>query len=160
MRNRELTNSLEQLHTTDAGAERIKKNLGFAKDNIIKYCQSVIKNRNTLIYKMGKNYYVCDGGSVFTINASSKTIITAHKENQIERITKFEKMMDEAEDLFALEHKDERFFELLDALDAYYQSLIWKQDFADDEAGLLPPNLERGVLSEDGIYNLLEDRYL
>ncbi|MBR6294751.1 MAG: DUF4298 domain-containing protein, partial [Lachnospiraceae bacterium] len=32
----------------------------------------------------------------------------------------------------------------------------WKQDFADDEAGLLPGDLKRGVLSEDGIYNLLE----
>ena len=33
----------------------------------------------------------------------------------------------------------------------------WKRDFADDEAGLLPKKLPRGVLSEDGIYNLLEE---
>ena len=42
-------------------------------------------------------------------------------------------------------------------LDAYYSSEEWKQDFADDEAGLLPKNLKRGVLSEDGIWNLLSD---
>ncbi|MBK6087256.1 DUF4298 domain-containing protein, partial [Ruminococcus difficilis] len=30
-------------------------------------------------------------------------------------------------------------------------------DFAADEAGLLPKGLKRGVLSEDGIYNLLEE---
>ena len=31
------------------------------------------------------------------------------------------------------------------------------QDYADDEAGRLPIGLKRGVLSEDGIWNLLED---
>lgn len=30
-------------------------------------------------------------------------------------------------------------------------------DFADDESGLLPKDLKRGVLSEDGIWNLLAD---
>ena len=43
------------------------------------------------------------------------------------------------------------------ALDEYYGSDVWKQDFADDEAGLLPNGLKRGVLSEDGIWNLLTD---
>ena len=42
-------------------------------------------------------------------------------------------------------------------LENYYGSDDWKQDFADDEAGLLPQGLRRGVLSEDGIWNLLED---
>ncbi|MBR3857032.1 MAG: DUF4298 domain-containing protein [Bacteroidaceae bacterium] len=42
------------------------------------------------------------------------------------------------------------------ALASYYGSDEWKQDFAADEAGLLPKNLKRGVLSEDGIWNLLE----
>ncbi len=43
------------------------------------------------------------------------------------------------------------------ALARYYGSDDWKQDFADDEAGRLPKNLKRGVLSEDGIWNLLEE---
>lgn len=43
------------------------------------------------------------------------------------------------------------------ALASYYGSDEWKQDFAADEAGLLPKNLKRGVLSEDGIWNLLEE---
>ena len=41
-------------------------------------------------------------------------------------------------------------------LAAYYGSDDWKLDFAADEAGLLPKDLKRGVLSEDGIYNALE----
>ena len=43
------------------------------------------------------------------------------------------------------------------ALEAYYGSGTWKQDYADDEAGRLPAGLKRGVLSEDGIWNLLTD---
>ena len=42
-------------------------------------------------------------------------------------------------------------------LSKYYSSELWKKDFAADEAGHLPPNLKRGVLSEDGIWNLLAD---
>ena len=42
-------------------------------------------------------------------------------------------------------------------LDEYYGSELWKQDLADDEAGRFPEGLKRGVLSEDGIWNLLAD---
>ena len=47
--------------------------------------------------------------------------------------------------------------EAIATLSAYYGSDEWKQDFADDEAGLLPAGLKRGVLSEDGIWNLLAE---
>ena len=43
------------------------------------------------------------------------------------------------------------------ALSDYYGSDEWKQDYADDEAARLPAGLKRGVLSEDGIWNLLSD---
>ena len=46
--------------------------------------------------------------------------------------------------------------ELLRQLSDYYGSSAWKRDFAADEAGLLPKSLKRGVLSEDGIHDLLE----
>lgn len=43
-----------------------------------------------------------------------------------------------------------------DILEEYYTSPKWRKDFEDDEAGLIIPELKKGVLSEDGIYNLLE----
>ena len=49
--------------------------------------------------------------------------------------------------------------EALKMLSDYYGSDEWKQDFADDEAGRLPKDLRRGVLSEDGIWNLLNDSH-
>ena len=65
---------------------------------------------------------------------------------QIKRIAYYEDVMQRAENGSA---------ELLGELSEYYGSASWKRDFAADEAGLLPQKLKRGVLSEDGIYNLL-----
>ena len=42
-------------------------------------------------------------------------------------------------------------------LSAYYGSENWRRDFEDDEKGLLPASLKRGVLSEDGAYDALAD---
>ena len=44
---------------------------------------------------------------------------------------------------------------LLTRLTEYYEGGQWRSDFEADEAGLLPRDLKRGVLSEDGVYNLL-----
>ena len=41
------------------------------------------------------------------------------------------------------------------ALSEYYEGPLWREDFEADEAGLLPPDLKRGVLSEDAVYDLL-----
>ena len=43
------------------------------------------------------------------------------------------------------------------ALEEYYGNGEWRKDFEDDEAGRIPQDLKRGVLSEDGIWNLLTD---
>ena len=41
-------------------------------------------------------------------------------------------------------------------LETYYHSRLWRSDFEADEAGKLPRDLPRGVLSEDAVYNALE----
>ena len=41
-------------------------------------------------------------------------------------------------------------------LEAYYSSKQWKDDYTMDERGEIPADVKRGVLSEDGIYNMLE----
>lgn len=42
-------------------------------------------------------------------------------------------------------------------LTEYYEGGQWLRDYELDEAGKLPPGLKRGVLSEDGLYDLLRD---
>ena len=80
---------------------------------------------------------------------------------QIERITQMEQRMERAAaavmSLSAALDRYEEVREDISALKAYYDSDTWKQDFADDEAGKFPADLRRGVLSEDGIWNLLSD---
>ena len=44
----------------------------------------------------------------------------------------------------------------LKELEDYYTSPEWQEDYAADEAGLLPEGLKRGVLSQDGINDLLD----
>ncbi len=79
--------------------------------------------------------------------------------NQIERITLMENYLNEAIKTlknFEASLKDYQAIQgKLHELAKYYQGEEWRKDFDDDNNGLLPPNLKRGVLSEDGIYNAL-----
>ena len=80
---------------------------------------------------------------------------------QIERIKQMELRMKRAAkavtELSAALDNYESVQEDIAELDNYYGSEMWKQDYADDEAGRLPADLKRGVLSEDSIWNLLSD---
>ncbi len=42
-------------------------------------------------------------------------------------------------------------------LGEYYHGPLWRVDFEADEAGELPADLPRGVLSEDAVYNVLSE---
>ena len=81
---------------------------------------------------------------------------------QRKRIEHMESIMERAElavtnlqrALEAYQHMDAE----IDELESYYESSLWRQDFDDDRAGKIPQELKRGVLSEDGVWNLLTDR--
>ena len=82
---------------------------------------------------------------------------------QIERIQHYEMLLDRVAPVL------ENLEEALDAYDgiqedvrglsAYYEDDDWREDFEADEAGKLPADLKRGVLSEDGIYDVLSSHY-
>ena len=74
-----LLKNIDRIHTTPMGADRIRKNLSLDTANPVKWCIELIKSDNALIERKGKNYYVTNGNRIITINASSFTIITAHK---------------------------------------------------------------------------------
>ena len=83
------------------------------------------------------------------------------KKARIERISMMEDRYDEISRVLAAldeavdEYED--FKSELDALRDYMDSGQWKDDYEADEAGQIPSDLKRGVLSEDGLYNLLHD---
>ncbi len=79
--------------------------------------------------------------------------------NQIERIRHYEALKNRAEELISeVSEKMEELDKAIRELNEYYTGKNWKKDFAADEAGKLPADLLRGVLSEDGLYDLF-DRY-
>lgn len=71
---------IETLHTTELGYQRIKKGLGI-EDDVLPWCKKKILDSNHLV-KKGKNWYVEVNDLIITINASSNTIITAHKKKK------------------------------------------------------------------------------
>lgn len=71
--------NLDQLHTTKMGQERIKKNLILDVDDVVDWCRKKIQIPNASITKQGKNWYITVDNCIITVNASSFTLITAHK---------------------------------------------------------------------------------
>lgn len=71
--------NIDKLHTTKLGVERIKKNLSLDTFDVVDWCRNKILNTNAVIAKKGKNWYATVDSVVITVNASSYTIITAHR---------------------------------------------------------------------------------
>ena len=87
-----------------------------------------------------------------TADPSQEGIVRIQEmERRLEEATAAVGQMEEALDCY------EAAQEGMTVLEAYLGSEEWRRDLADDEKGLLPQDLKRGVLSEDGIWNLLED---
>lgn len=80
---------------------------------------------------------------------------------RIERIKVMEEKYDRAlkavSDLDKALENFEKLIPEIEELFKYYESGDWKKDYEADELGKLPKDLKRGVLSQDGIYDLLSD---
>jgi len=74
----DLQDNLDKLHTTELGAVRISKNLGLTDTDPVAWCKSKIRDASVVV-KRGKNWYVQTDDAVITVNATSFTIITAHR---------------------------------------------------------------------------------
>ena len=79
----------------------------------------------------------------------------------VDRIKKMEMLFELVTDTLKNEPEridaDEEIKKALNALKEYMDSGKWLEDYALDEDGGLPDELKRGVLSQDGLYNLLSE---
>ena len=77
----------------------------------------------------------------------------------IKRVIYMESVFDEVQNALAegVDIEDALLQEKIGILIQYYESEQWKNDYSADERGELPADLKRGVLSEDGVYNHLND---
>ena len=116
---------------------------------------AVVRSRQLHIYRNGKKVLVLAGKSVPKIIREDPICELL----QIERIKWMEQRFNNA--LAAIKNGNVDSLKAIKddiaELSKYYGSELWKIDFAAEEAGNLPPDLKRGVLSEDGIWNLLAD---
>ena len=83
------------------------------------------------------------------VERGGKTYRRFYRLDRIERVEHFEKLFQEA-----TARPEEKTLRLLEE---YYTSGQWREDYEADENGRLPPDLKRGVLSQDGLYDLLEE---
>ena len=83
----------------------------------------------------------------------------AARENAIERIEQMEVCFDTIRRAAACSpmsvRENESLQAMLRALIAYYEGGEWLADYERDERGELPPQLKRGVLAQDAVYDLL-----
>jgi len=61
------------------GEKQIRRNAGLENLNVLDWCKSLIVDKDSTISRRGKNWYVEAGPFIITVNASSYTIITAHR---------------------------------------------------------------------------------
>ena len=116
---------------------------------------AVVRSRQLHIYRNGKKVLVLAGKSAPKIIREDPICELL----QVERIKWMEQRFNYA--LAAIKdgttNYQKTIKEDIAELSKYYSSELWKMDLAADEAGHLPPDLKRGVLSEDGIWDLLAD---
>lgn len=73
-----LIQNINKIHTTEMGVGRISRNLDITGD-VVEYCKNKILKDESVVERKGKNYYIHVDDCIITVNASSYTIITAHK---------------------------------------------------------------------------------
>ena len=77
------------------------------------------------------------------------------KDLDIERIRHMERLYDALRAAAETGRMDDAVRETARELEAYYTGGQWLCDYERDEKGSWPKDLKRGVLSEDGLYDLL-----
>ncbi len=85
----------------------------------------------------------------------------AFPEDLVERVNLMESAYDDVSEMVSsLSNSIDKYVELqakIELLDRYQESKQWTLDYEADEAGNIPSHVKRGVLSEDGLDNLLRD---
>ena len=74
----------------------------------------------------------------------------------MDRVSRMEETMDRVAEAAGFSERYEGFDKDVETLEEYLRG-EWRSDFELDEAGAFPKDMKRGVLSEDGLYNVLSD---
>ncbi|MBO4679469.1 MAG: DUF4298 domain-containing protein [Lachnospiraceae bacterium] len=148
----------EEIAALDAEfpVERIKL---VATDGATNYMADTVDAMDDETFEKWMEYHllICERQDL--LGASHHTLdILRKSQDPVIRVRSMEAIFDKASALAKAENVEEllSYKPQIQRLEDYYSGPLWKKDFEADEAGKFPADLKRGVLSEDGIYNLLE----
>ena len=91
-----------------------------------------------------------------TVTRDGRSFPRFQRLSREERIVFYEQIFDELQKAGSVHELSGELRSRCRLLEDYYTSGEWRADYEADEAGLLPKDLKRGVLSQDGVYDLLE----
>lgn len=77
------------------------------------------------------------------------------KKTAAERVMRMERCYDELRTALSTGIRNAELRDMLNTLRGYYEGGAWLADYERDERGEFPMDLKRGVLSQDGVYDLL-----
>lgn len=100
-----------------------------------------------------------DGDSSRSTEEERRQALICNRSERIARVQRMERVMNELASLQAelnqaLDHF-ESFKEQSDAFDAYYSSRDWMDDYEASSLGIIPEEMDQGVLTEDLPYDVL-----
>lgn len=129
------------------------------KEEFLRNVKEIIEKDGAFYIHKSTGMFKCkvqDGGSSLKSAKQEEEL-----ENTISRIQQMEYYFDEIQravekDANAV-YEDESINEMWQILIQYYEGGQWLKDYEYDERGGLPAGLKRGVLSEDGVFNLLSE---
>ena len=129
-----------------------------------------LRNAEEIIEKEGA-FYIHKSTGMFKCRIDGKVVehtreremihLDKEPEQVIDRIVQMEQYFDEIREATKKDtkavQKDESLQEKWKKLLDYYEGGQWLKDYECDERGELPKGLKRGVLSQDGVYNLISE---
>ena len=124
------------------GKERTKEDARALRSAVSEIIENVQENGDKALFEYSARF---DGFVRDSLRVSEEEIAAA-----VAQLTP-----EETSDLKEALEQFEAVQEDIRILSGYYESPQWREDLEADEAHLLPVDLPRGVLSEDGIYNVL-----
>ena len=167
-----LENGREQLQTVFSDIECVICDSDLSVDAaepVYEYVYSFPGNAGEMIKERKEEFLskveeIIERDGAFYIHKSTgmfRCRVSERQEEMIARIRQMEQYFDEIRKVTEKDSKavyqDEALQKKWQALLVYYEGGQWLKDFESDERGEVPRELKRGVLSEDGVYNLISE---
>ena len=118
---------------------------------------SVVDFYRKLKFKaVSREYIIEDIPHIKMVFENPQNIVAEPQRDSVRRVFEMESILDRLTAIVSADSCLKNYQDDFNKLISYYGSPLWREDLDADEAGLMPAELPRGVLSEDAVWNLAE----